>query len=204
MTLASWFSLVAICVMGALSPGPSLAVVLRVTLMQSSKHGVVTALAHGFGVGLWAIVSMVGLAVLIQEYPKIFYWVSVSGGGYLIWMGLKALRYAGKGQMSETDTHVGSYLIAMRDGLLVSLLNPKLALFFIALFSQFIEPEMGLLGQFEMWATVVIIDSGWYVIVAMLLAGGPVMQWLRSHVRWVDRGMGAILVALGTKVVINA
>ncbi|ADZ92288.1 LysE family transporter [Marinomonas mediterranea] len=204
MTLASWLSLVMICIMGALSPGPSLAVVLRVTLTQSSKHGVATAIAHGFGVGLWAIVSMVGLAVLIQEYPQVFYWVSVSGGGYLIWMGIKALKYAGKGEVTEPSTSVSSYLMAMRDGLLVSLLNPKLALFFIALFSQFIKPEMGVLGQIEMWATVVFIDSAWYIIVALLLAGGPIMTWLRRNVRWVDRAMGSILIVLGTKVVLSS
>jgi threonine/homoserine/homoserine lactone efflux protein len=63
---------------------------------------------------------------------------------------------------------------------------------------------MDVLIKFQLWATVVVIDSGWYIIVALLLAGGPVLSWLRRHTVWVDRSMGGILMLLGLKVVIGA
>ena len=74
----------------------------------------------------------------------------------------------------------------------------------MALFSQLIPTNMDVLIKFQLWATVVVIDSGWYIIVALLLAGGPVLSWLRRHTVWVDRSMGAILMLLGLKVVIGA
>ena len=201
MSFSIWLSLVAVCCMGALSPGPSLAVILRVTLSGSPAHGVLAALTHGFGVGLWALVTMQGLAFVIEQYPRGFQWVSIAGGLYLAWLGVNALRHAGKGSAEKLEVAQYSYGAAARDGLMISLLNPKLALFFLALFSQFIASDMSVLLQFQLWATVVFIDSGWYILVALILAGGGVLTWLRKNIQWVDRGMGCVLILLGLKVV---
>lgn len=201
MEFSSWLSLVGVCILGALSPGPSLAVILRLTLTQSPKHGAVAAIAHGLGVGFWALLTMQGLAVVMSRYPDIFHWISVAGGLYLAWLGFKAIRYAGKGKSEVTEAPKLSLWQCARDGVLISLLNPKLALFFLALFSQFVSINMSALVQFELWATVVTIDAGWYVLVSLLLAGGPVMRWLRQRIKWVDRLMGFLLIVLGLRVV---
>ena len=61
MTLATWFSLLAICCLGAMSPGPSLAVVLRHTISNGRAHGMVTAISHAAGVAIWALLTVWGL-----------------------------------------------------------------------------------------------------------------------------------------------
>ena len=185
MDLTTWLSLVAVCVMGAISPGPSLAVILRVSVSQSPLHGLLAAITHGLGIGFWAFLTLQGLAILMAKHQDLFSVLTVLGGVYLAWLGLKAWRYAGQGKE-------------------INVLNPKIALFFLALFSQLIPTNMDVLIKFQLWATVVVIDSGWYIIVALLLAGGPVLSWLRRHTVWVDRSMGGILMLLGLKVVIGA
>ena len=95
--------------MGAISPGPSLAVILRVTLSQSSYHGAVAALAHGFGIGLWALFTMQGLAILMIHYPYAFHVMAMLGGLYLAWLGIKALRFAGQGSQEQHDVSSVSY-----------------------------------------------------------------------------------------------
>jgi len=201
MDLASWLSLVVICVMGALSPGPSLAVILRISVSQSSWHGALAAITHGLGIGFWAFLTLQGLVVLMQRYQEVFSVLTVLGGLYLAWLGIKAWRYAGMSNDDRIEAVSSSYFEAARDGLLIALMNPKAALFFLALFSQVIPHEMTGMIKFQLWSTVVFIDSVWYVIVALLLAGGPVLAWLKRHIVWVDRGMGSLLILLGAKVV---
>ncbi|AWY01367.1 lysine transporter LysE [Marinomonas primoryensis] len=204
MDLTTWLSLVAVCVMGAISPGPSLAVILRVSVSQSPLHGVLAAITHGLGIGFWAFLTLQGLAILMAKHQDLFSVLTVLGGVYLAWLGLKAWRYAGQGKEINVEGVRSSYWDSARDGLMIAVLNPKIALFFLALFSQLIPTNMDVLIKFQLWATVVVIDSGWYIIVALLLAGGPVLSWLRRHTVWVDRSMGGILMLLGLKVVIGA
>ncbi|MBU1295996.1 MAG: LysE family translocator [Gammaproteobacteria bacterium] len=204
MDLTTWLSLVAVCVMGAISPGPSLAVILRVSVSQSPLHGVLAAITHGLGIGFWAFLTLQGLAILMAKHQNIFSVLTVLGGLYLAWLGFKAWRYAGQGHEIKVEGQKSSYWESARDGMMISLMNPKAALFFLALFSQLIPTEINTLIKFQLWATVVVIDTGWYVIVALLLAGGPVLSWLRRHTVWVDRSMGSILILLGLKVVIGA
>lgn len=204
MTLASWFSLVVICCLGAVSPGPSLAVIIRISLSTSPLHGVVASITHGLGVGLWAILTMQGLTYFIVTYPTVFHWISVLGGIYLAWIGLKTLLNSHNSNESFVKAERFSLGDAARDGLMISLLNPKLALFFIALFSQFLAADMTNLDQLLIWATVVVIDSGWYVLVACLLIGGGLLGLLRRHQIWIERLMGMVLILLGSNVVFNS
>lgn len=203
MDIITWLSLIAICVMGAISPGPSLAVILRVSISQSPLHGVVAALAHGLGIGFWAFLTLQGLALLIEQHQTAFSILTLLGGLYLVWLGIKSIRYAGKSEETKIEAIKSSYWESVRDGLMIALMNPKAALFFLALFSQLIDAEMTALIKIQVWATVVTIDSGWYVLVALLLAGGPVLSWLRRNLIWVDRTMGVLLMMIGLNVIIG-
>jgi threonine/homoserine/homoserine lactone efflux protein len=203
MDLTTWLSLAAVCVMGAISPGPSLAVILRVSVSQSALHGVLASLAHGLGIGFWVFITLQGMAVLIEQHQQIFSILTVLGGLYLAWLGIKSLRYAGKGKVDEVEAIKSSYWESIRDGLMIALMNPKIALFFLALFSQLVDSEMTAIMKIQFWTTVVTIDSGWYILVALLLASGPVLPWLRRNMIWVDRVMGCLLILIGLKVVIG-
>ncbi|SBS32276.1 Threonine efflux protein [Marinomonas spartinae] len=200
MDTSTFFSLATICVMGAISPGPSLAVILRVTLSQSSYHGAVAALAHGFGIGLWALFTMQGLAILMLHYPSAFHVIAMLGGLYLAWLGIKALRFAGQGSQEQRVVTSVSYWQSARDGLAIALMNPKAALFFLALFSQYINSNMGAVLKMQLWGMVFAIDTVWYLLVALLLAGGPLLRWLKRNRVWVDRIMGCLLIGLGLSI----
>lgn len=72
MTLATWLTVVTICILGAMSPGPSLALVLKQTLTGGRRNGIMTALSHGIGVGIYAFLSILGLAAIITASPTAF------------------------------------------------------------------------------------------------------------------------------------
>lgn len=200
MTLTSWLSLVAICVLGALSPGPSLAVVLKQSMNNDAKHGMVAGISHAMGVGLWAVLTIFGLGVLVSESPLLFSILTYAGAAYLAWMGIQALR-AGKSEVQPLTNGRSEYLQAARDGLMISLLNPKLAIFFLALFSQFISADDSIADQLLMISTVTIIDGCWYVLVALVLSRMGLLQTLANHSQLINKITGVIFIALAVRVI---
>ena len=72
MTASSWLSLAIICLLGAMSPGPSLAVVVKQAVNGGARQGVICALAHGAGIFLWAILMVSGLGALLLTHPAWF------------------------------------------------------------------------------------------------------------------------------------
>lgn len=200
MTLTVWLSLVVICCFGAISPGPSLAVVLRHTVVNGRLHGIFTAISHAAGVGLWALLTIWGLALLVTESPFIYQIITWAGAAYLAWMGWKAVRSTGGGQLNLDETKA-PLMDAARDGLMISLLNPKLAVFFLALFSQFISAEQTLADQMIMLATVAGIDGLWYCFVAVVLSHSGILDKLQQRSALIDKISGAIFILLAVRVV---
>jgi len=199
MTLTTWLSLVAICCLGAMSPGPSLAVVLRHTISNGRAHGMATAVSHAAGVALWALLTVWGLAILVVEWPLIYKLLTYAGAMYLMWMGIKALRSKGTGPL-QVEPIIAPMSEAARDGLMVSLLNPKLAFFFIALFSQFVSAELVMADKLIMTGTAAVIDAVWYIIVALALSQSKVLEKLQSQSATIDKISGVILLGLGLRV----
>lgn len=201
MTLTTWLSIVAICVLGAMTPGPSLAVVLRHTVTNSRNHGIAAALFHASGVALWALLTILGLALLVSQSPVLFQLITYSGAAYLGWLGFKALTAHGHSALTVESAAQVSLWKAAVDGLMISLLNPKLALFFIALFSQFVSADLTLIDQLIMMATAGGIDGLWYLLVAIIFSHSRVLVKIQKHAVWIDRVTGGVLVALAARVV---
>lgn len=203
MSFAAWLSVATICVLGAMTPGPSLAVVLRYSVGQSRQAGFACALAHGLGIGFYAVITMTGLGILFQTVPVFHNAVSILGALYLIWLAIKAWRAAGSGAKFNVDGTTklsGSIGQAARDGFMIAFLNPKIALFFLALFSQFVSPEFEWSGKFLLAFTAAAIDAGWYCLVAIGLSHGAVLPWLRDHAAWIERIIAILFVLIALRV----
>ena len=206
MTFAAWLSVATICILGAMTPGPSLAVVLRYSVGQSRQAGFACAVAHGLGVGFYAVITMTGLGILFQTVPAFRNIVSVLGALYLIYLAIRAWRAAGSGARFESDQNVqvaDTMTQAARDGFMIAFLNPKIALFFLALFSQFVSPEFEWGGKFLLAFTAAGIDAAWYCLVAVGLSHGAVLPWLRAHSMWIERIIAVLFVVIAMRVLIG-
>lgn len=200
MALSLWLSLAAICAMGAMSPGPSLALVLRHTLGGGRMAGVTAAVCHALGVGVYALLTVWGLGALIAGFPLLFKLITWCGAAYLVWLGIKALR-AGRAFAVQPNGAATSRQRAAKEGVLVALGNPKLILFFVALLSQFVAPGMSVMAKAIIVLTAMIIDGGWYVLVALVLSHSRVLPWLQQRAHWINRITGVLLIALALRVV---
>lgn len=202
MPLSLWLSLAAICAMGAMSPGPSLALVLRHTLGGGRLPGMTAAVFHALGVGFYALLTVWGLGALIVRHPQLFQIVTWLGAAYLAWLGVKALR-AGKAGALVPGAVMTTTRQAAKEAVLVALGNPKLIIFFVALLSQFVTPEMSILAKAIIVATAMVIDGGWYVLVAVGLSHSRVLPWLQRYAHWINRVTGILLIALALRVVVG-
>lgn len=192
LDLHSWLLLAGLCLLGAMAPGVSLAVVTHHTLHGSWRAGVSAALAHCLGVGFYATATVAGLAALLHQFPQLTTVIRIAGSLFLIGLALKSWR-AATGP-TPPPTHAPAHGRAARDGFLIAFLNPKVALFFLALFSQFVDPGMTIGARVQVAGTAVLIDGGWYSLVAVALARGPVLAALRRHHDRVERVTAVVLV----------
>ncbi|GAA5134029.1 LysE family translocator [Thalassotalea piscium] len=209
MELHLWLSLVTICILGALSPGPSLALVIRNTLNGGSKQGYATALSHGFGVALYAAITATGIGIIIVKSPTLYAIIQYAGAAFLVYLGIKALMSKKQSinltneNSNGNNANVTTNINGWRDGFLIAFLNPKLAIFFLALFSQFVDENAAWQQKAIMTSTVGIIDALWYVIVAYALSRGPILEKLKHNSHIVDKITGGFLILLAARVVLN-
>ena len=201
MTWTTWASLVAICCLGAMSPGPSLAVVLKQTVNNGRGHGLATSWCHALGVGLWAVATIAGLTAVVAQSPTLFTAITWCGAGYLAWLGIQALRAGPAGALDVGEAPEVSVWRAGWEGALISFLNPKLSIFFIALFSQFLIKDGSMADHGIMVGTVTIVDGLWYTFVAVVLSHGRILGALQRRSQLVNRITGAVLMLLALRVV---
>lgn len=204
MSWFAWLSLISICFLGAISPGPSLAVVVRHTLGGSRDKGILCAWAHSLGIGFYATLTILGLAILIHEAPLLFQGISLAGALFLAWLGIQALRKDGSISEKLAGGQSTSAFQAARDGLAISLLNPKILIFFLALFSQLVPEAENTSGRIAMIITPVFIDGMWYTMVALLLSQPFVLSRLKAHTTAIDRLTGVALILLAIRVLVKA
>jgi threonine/homoserine/homoserine lactone efflux protein len=203
MSIETWIGLLAICCLGAMSPGPSLAMVVRHTLSGGRLHGIVCAWAHSIGIGVYALVTLLGLGVVLKQAPIVFNIIAVLGALYLAWLGLQALRSQGASEQKLAAAEPTSLLTAARDGLGISLFNPKILLFFLALFSQFVLAANTFSGQLIIVATPLIIDGLWYTFIAMILSHSAILPKLRAKAVIIDKVSGIVLILLAINVLLR-
>ena len=182
-----------VCAMGAMSPGPSLAVVLRNTISGGRTQGVMTGVGHGIGFGIYAMLAVTGLsAILIADESK-FELLQWSGAIVLLWLSYNMLTYQ---PSDNNEEHENSGRRGFVEGFMIAFLNPKILVFLVAVFSQFLDPQMTDMDRFLMALIAGLIDTVWYVLVAVFLSGTVIIDKLRANSTLIDRMIGSVLLIL--------
>ncbi len=203
MTLSFIITLFTICLLGAMSPGPSLAVVAKHSLTGGRLYGIAVAWSHALGILIYAFLTMSGLSILLTHSPMLFKAITYLGAGYLAYLGIRSLLSKGGLEDKLKSGNKVSIKQVMIDGLAISLLNPKIALFFIALFSQFINEANSVSMNLVIAFTPAILDGLWYTLVAIILSNSAIIQHIRSKASVIDKITGLLLILLALKVVFN-
>ena len=204
-----WAYLVAITLL-TVSPGVDTLLVMRNTARGGLRDGCMTSVGICNGLFIHATLSALGISILLVETAWAFSVLKWAGACYLVWLGIGSLRQAmGRGELPRaTDSPVirraVSHRESFREGLLSNALNPKTALFYMALLPQFVDPSGNAFQQSLILASV-------HFLLAMLWQCG--LAWVVVHFKGLVAGVrikrvlnaltGGLFVAIGAKLAVN-
>ena len=187
-------------VLGAVSPGPSLMVVLRNTMIGGRRQGVMCALGHGLGFGIYAGMAVFGLIVLLEEAPNVFTGLQLIGCLLLGWYGW-SMWHANHDELFNED--FGSGAQGFVEGFAIAFFNPKIALFLVAVLAQVLQPDMNLVSKAAVGLLGMTIDAVWYLLVALVLTGTPWLDRLKEKAALIHRLTALVLWGFGLSVLLN-
>jgi len=198
-----WFAAMA-------SPGPDVVQIIRLGA-RSTRAAVWAAIGSTTGLVVWTVASLAGVTALISAHPVILVALQVAGGGYLLWMAFSAIS-GGIKERRAPATVVGTEKsapqprgftpdgiiklgTAYRMGLVSDLSNPKVVIFFGAIFANFIDPGMGF-GANALVGSVLIVES-LMIFVGVALCTRAVSKWMSKNSANVDIFSGVVFALLG-------
>jgi threonine/homoserine/homoserine lactone efflux protein len=157
---------------------------------------------NSVGVVIWGLLSVLGISALVAASEVAFVVLKVTGACVLVWLGVQSLRHAGRSvdavPLGRPPGH------AFRDGLVTSVANPKLAIFFVALFPQFVgDRESVLPTTLLMIGLIVVFDFVWYSTLAVLVSRARAVYSGSRLARRVERVTGVVLLGLGARVALE-
>ena len=196
MTFYLWIQLAVVCLLGAMSPGPSVALIINNTIKKNRLNGIITSIGHGLGVALYALLAILGLGVLINNYYNIFIGFQITGSCFLIAIGLHAIFSANKHEINEINSEKVISASSFIQGFLIAFLNPKILVFFTALFSQFIHSDAITSDKIILVLTPGIIDTIWYIFVSIAITFYSINNFINTNKVIIQKIMGVLLIMI--------
>ena len=190
-----------------ITPGAATALVVRNAARGGRRHAFLTTTGNSVGVLAWGCFAAVGIATIVATSAAAFTVVKLLGALVLVCLGARSLR-GGHDDRRRAAGHSHAPLIsdhaAVRDGLLTSLANPKLAVFFVALFPQFLPRGAAVLpSAIAMAGLIVAFDLVWYSTLAVLVARAKGAFIEGPWGRRIERITGAVLIGLGIRLALE-
>lgn len=199
--------LLMICLVGMMSPGPDFLIVTKNSLLYSRRQALATAFGVVTGHLVHASYCVFGLVLIITKSLFLYSTIKYLGACYLIYLGLKSLvpKSAKKTNVSDLKTAPQiSTRSAFVQGFLCNVLNPKLAVFLLSLFTQFITAEASFFEKATVAGVFVIEGAIYWPLLVILLQSGAVQKTLTSFQKHLDRVCGVLLIYLGATVALSS
>ncbi len=174
MSTFLWIQLIVTCFLGAVSPGPSLLLIVKNSISYGKTNGIITGIAHGLGIFIYAILTILGIAFLYTKYPILIKIISFSLVLYLIYISYKI--FFTEEEIDLEKDNKQKYNQNFTDGFMIAFLNPKITIFFGALFSQFVNDELTNLEKFQMAFAASFIDMIWYTFVSLIVGNSLIRK----------------------------
>jgi threonine/homoserine/homoserine lactone efflux protein len=188
-----WVQFAAICLIGAMSPGPSMALIIRNSIKYGRISGILFSLGHAIGIGIYATVSVLGLQFILINNLFLFNAIQFCGSVFLLILGMLFLRDTAHNLSLENEQkNVNSFM----QGFAISILNPKILIWFAAIFSQFIEISSTNFVKLAMVLIASSIDGLWYIILTIVVTGFGLKQFLEHNTNIIQKISGVVLISI--------
>ena len=185
------------------TPGPDTAYIVGRSVAQGRLAGIVSAGGISLGCCVHAMASALGLSALLSTSATAFLVIKVAGGVYLIYLGLRLLLASSPDKLVDGPVRSARPLQTIFwQGFLTNVLNPKVILFFLSFFPQFVAPEaMHKTASFLLLGAIFVLMSTCWNCGTAVIAGNLAQRFNNGnrYQRWLERGVGSAFIALGTR-----
>ena len=201
MTLITFVQVFTVCLLGAMSPGPSMAVVINNAIFKGRYNGILTSIGHGIGITVYATFAVLGLGLIIETNIFVFNGLKILSIIFLIFIGVKSILNKEKINFEKKD--IKENTISFLQGFSISILNPKILVWFIAIYSQFMSKNNELLFNIYLVTIAGIIDACWYIILSLAVTTVSALSFFYSKINLIKKIQGYLFIIIGLGLIFN-
>lgn len=194
MTVFLFFKIFLICLIGAISPGPSMALVINNSIFKNKYNGILTAIGHGLGISIYAIFAVIGIGLVIKTNIFIYNTLKVLSIFFLLFMGFKSIKSKNKFEFNKDKFKKNS--ISFFEGFLISILNPKILIWFLAIYSQFMSPGNNLILNISLILIAGTVDTLWYVFLVNIVTRKNILNLIKQKSDKFEFLIGCIFILI--------
>ncbi len=203
---AHWATFLGAAILLNISPGPDIAFILGQTARGGRGAGFAAMFGIWTGTLVHVLLAALGLSAILVASALVFGIVKWAGAGYLVWLGVQAWRSSGRAALARPAALAMCHAAVFRQGVLVSALNPKVAVFFLAFLPQFVVAGAGPVSAQLFLHGILIIVVAALVEPLLVVLGARLARALgesRRAATWLSRGLGTLLVGLGVRLALG-
>ena len=196
----------------AMTPGADTMLVLRTVMARGQRAGILATLGICSGLPIHALLSALGLSAILMRSAEAFELIKWVGAGYLAFLGIQSLVHAVRNRRAEAtgevSSNAGTGQVSGRrsflEGLLTNLLNPKVALFYLALLPQFVRSAETAFFESLIFATIhLVLSLLWLVIVVAFIARLRAIVTSPRVRSWMEAATGVVLLGFGVRLALE-
>ncbi|MCC7146180.1 MAG: LysE family translocator [Phycisphaeraceae bacterium] len=180
MTISAWLAYLGASVLLTIAPGPDNLMVIATGIARGRRAAIVLALGMCSGVSVHTTAVALGLSALIYSSTVAFEGVKLAGAAYLLWLAYKSIRNHSPMQ-SDLPEYAPEGVAWFRRGVIMNVLNPKVALFFLSFLPQFVDREQGNAGRQIFLLGLAFMAQAVVIFTALGYFAGSIGQWLRQR-----------------------
>lgn len=195
MSLIIFAQVFTVCLLGAMSPGPSMALVINNAIFKGRHNGILTAIGHGIGIAVYATFAVLGIGLVIKTNILIFNSLKVLSIIFLIYIGIKSI--LNKQKINLKKDNIKENTVSFVQGFSISILNPKILIWFIAIYSQFMSADNNLIFNVCLISIAGIIDASWYIILTLAVTTASALRFFETKIKFIQKIQGFLFLALG-------
>ena len=201
MTLITFVQVFTVCLLGAMSPGPSMAVVINNAIFKGRYNGILTSIGHGIGIAVYATFAVLGLGLIIKTNIFIFNGLKILSIIFLIFIGLKSIFNKEKLNIEKKDTIENT--VSFLQGFSISILNPKIFVWFIAIYSQFMSANNEIIFNIYLVSVAGIVDACWYIILTLVVTTASALNFFQTKLIFLQKAQGLLFISIGFVLLLN-
>jgi threonine/homoserine/homoserine lactone efflux protein len=205
MTLETLFVFVPVSLLLIIAPGPDNILVLTRGITMGRRAAMLSAAGTSMGLVCHSLLAAAGLSAIVQQSAVAFAIIKYVGAAYLLFLGARSLRNRGEMMLTGEAAVIGTGRI-FAQGALTNVLNPKVAIFFLAYLPQFTSVQSGHLTVQLLALGLLFALLGGVMLIALAWFSGIAGDWIRqqpSMTRLIDRLTGIVFIGLGLRLALT-